>query len=88
MNGRAKSHGVNIADPARRLAHGRVAQTILLALMILTINLGILHSWTQTSTPPDDEFTEENTGSDGQRPPVSSASGIPPPANPRTNETT
>jgi hypothetical protein len=89
LNGRAKSHGVNIADPARRLAHGRVAQTILLALMILTINLGILHSWTQTSTPAADaELSEENTGGNEQRPPVTSASGIPPPADARTTEMT
>lgn len=89
LNGRAKSHGVNIADPARRLAHGRVAQTILLALMILTINLDILRSWTQTSTPiAGNEFTEENTGSNGQRPPVLSTSGIPPPADTRTTQAT
>ncbi|MGH1556537.1 hypothetical protein ACRAWF_46755 [Streptomyces sp. L7] len=89
LNGRAKSHGVNIADPARRLAHGRVAQTILLALMILTINLDILHSWTQTSTPAaDNKSTEDNTASDGQRPPISSASGIPPPAGAHTNQAT
>lgn len=57
--------------------------------MILTINLDILHSWTQTSTPgADNEFTEENTGSDGQRPPVSSTSGIPPPAGTRTTQAT
>lgn len=68
-----------------QLAHGRVAQTLLLALMILTINVDILRSWTQTSTPvADNEFTEENTGRDGQRPPVSSTSGIPPPAGTRT----
>ncbi|WP_425834054.1 hypothetical protein [Streptomyces fractus] len=88
LNGRAKSHGINIADPARRLAHGRVAQTILLALMITKINLGILHSWTQTSTAVSGEApTEPNTGSDGQRPPTPSASGIPPPAGPHITET-
>ncbi|KAB1147088.1 hypothetical protein F7R91_12145 [Streptomyces luteolifulvus] len=88
LNGRAKSHGVNIADPARRLAHGRVAQTVLLALMIFTTNLGILHSWTQTSPPTADEFAEENIGGDEQQPPISSASGIPPPAGTRTTATT
>lgn len=55
--------------------------------MILTINLDILHSWTQTSTPAaDNEPAEDNTASDGQRPPVSSASGIPPPASTRTTQ--
>ncbi|MFD7714334.1 hypothetical protein [Streptomyces sp. NPDC059814] len=47
LNGRAKSHG--ISDPTKRLAHGRVAQTILLALMICSINLHILFSWDQTT---------------------------------------
>ena len=83
---------MNIADPARRLAHGRVAQTILLALMIFTINLSILHSWTQTSAlVADAEFVEENDVIDvidGQRPPVTSASGIPPPAGTRTTQAT
>ncbi|WP_327722974.1 hypothetical protein OG381_49400 (plasmid) [Streptomyces sp. NBC_00490] len=51
--------------------------------------LDALHSWTQTSAPvPDNEFTEENSGSDGQRPPVSSASGIPPPASTHTIQAT
>jgi hypothetical protein len=30
--------------------------------MIFTTNLGILHSWTQTSPPAADEFAEENIG--------------------------
>ncbi|MFE7661658.1 hypothetical protein [Streptomyces celluloflavus] len=38
-NGRLKSHDINIADPGKRLAHGRVAQTILLALMVCSSNL-------------------------------------------------
>ncbi|MGW6691552.1 hypothetical protein [Streptomyces sp. NPDC054961] len=48
-NGRLKSHGVNIADPSKRLAHGRVAQTILLALMVCSANLQMLFSWDQTT---------------------------------------
>ena len=57
--------------------------------MILTINLDILHSWTQTSTPvADKEFAEEKTWSDGQRPPIPPASGIPPPAGTRTTQAT
>lgn len=88
LNGRAKSHGVNIADPARRLAHGRVAQTILLALMIFTINLSILHSWKQTNTSvTGSESAQEITESDGQPPAPTSASGIPPPIGTRTTET-
>ncbi|MEU1381193.1 hypothetical protein [Streptomyces albidoflavus] len=45
LNGWAKSHGVDISDPTKRLAHGRVAQAILLAPMICSINLHILFSW-------------------------------------------
>ncbi|WP_327425455.1 hypothetical protein OG963_00860 [Streptomyces sp. NBC_01707] len=48
-NGRLKSHGINIADPSKRLAHGRVAQTILLALMVCSANLQMLFSWDQTT---------------------------------------
>ncbi|MEU3776377.1 hypothetical protein AB0F11_24880 [Streptomyces sp. NPDC032472] len=49
LNGRAETHGINISDPSKRLAHGRVAQAILLALMICSVNLAILHSWHQTT---------------------------------------
>ncbi|MEU9145910.1 hypothetical protein [Streptomyces sp. NPDC048349] len=49
LNGRAKAHGIDISDPSKRLAHGRVAQAILLALMICSVNLAILHSWRQTT---------------------------------------
>lgn len=45
INGRAKSHHVDIAEPKKRLAHGRTAQTILIALMICTLNLQIIHDW-------------------------------------------
>jgi len=56
---------------------------------VFTINLGILHSWTQTSTPAaDNKFADENTGSDGQWPPITSASGLPPPADTHTTQTT
>ncbi|MFE4590859.1 hypothetical protein [Streptomyces laurentii] len=51
LNGRAKSHGIDISDPTRRLAHGRVAQTILLALMICSINLHIVFAWQPLPAP-------------------------------------
>lgn len=38
LNGRIKGRDIDVADPRNRLAHGRVAQTILLALMICSIN--------------------------------------------------
>lgn len=50
-NGRLKSHGINIADPSKRLAHGRVAQTILLALMVCSANLQMLFTWDQVRSP-------------------------------------
>ncbi|GAA0940852.1 hypothetical protein [Nonomuraea longicatena] len=34
LNGRAKSSDIDLGDPKNRLAHGRVAETILTALMI------------------------------------------------------
>ncbi|GAB2835761.1 hypothetical protein GCM10027091_77510 [Streptomyces daliensis] len=48
INGRAKGHRVDIAEPKKRLARGRVAQTILVALMISIINLQILTDWQRT----------------------------------------
>lgn len=83
LNGRAKSHGIDIADPRQRLAHRRVAQTILLALMILTINLGILLTWDQTtaetssSTVPADSVTPNRL-----TPPSATATELPPPTRP------
>lgn len=50
LKGRAKSYGIDISDPTKRLAHGRVAQTILLALKICSINLHILFIWQQTTS--------------------------------------
>ncbi|MFI6690110.1 hypothetical protein [Streptomyces sp. NPDC050485] len=50
VNGRLKSHGINIADPTKRLAHGRVAQTILLALMVCSSNLQMLFTWAQATS--------------------------------------
>ncbi|WP_145792738.1 hypothetical protein [Kitasatospora atroaurantiaca] len=78
LNGRAKGHRINIADPKKRLAHGRVAQSILLALMICMINLQILHDWTRTSSS---ELIEADCGQDydGLTPMPLTTNGIPPP---------
>ncbi len=62
INGRAKGYRVDLADPKQRLAHGRAAQTILIALMICTLNLQILHDWhhtTGTSEPFEANANEE-----------------------------
>ncbi|MGP3967387.1 hypothetical protein [Streptomyces sp. 6N223] len=79
LNGRAKSHGIDIADPRKRLAHGRVAQTILPALMIATINVNILSSWHNATgqTPiAEPEATPEPTG---HTPPPPTTDGLSPP---------
>lgn len=87
LNGRVKSHGIDISDPTKLLAHGRVAQTILLALMIYSINLHILFSWQQTNgarataTAPD---VVTITGSAAQTP---REAGLPPPESPEIRMT-
>ena len=78
LNGRAKSHRIDIADPKKRLAHGRVAQTILLALMILMINLQIIQDWISTSSPtPTEPGSDQDY--DGLTPMPLTANGLPPP---------
>jgi hypothetical protein len=79
LNGRAKGHGIDIADPRKRLAHGRVAQTILLALMIATNNVNILSTWHNATgqTPIAElEATPEPTG---HTPPPPITDGLSPP---------
>lgn len=79
LNGRAKSHGIDISDPTKRLAHGRVAQTVLLALMICSINLRILFTWQQTTGTQATLVTHEAAvlTSPATRPP--DATGLSPP---------
>ncbi|MDX3098964.1 hypothetical protein PV417_31420 [Streptomyces sp. ME19-03-3] len=88
LNGRAKSHGIDISDPTKRLAHGRVAQTILLALMICSINLHILFAWQQSTgtraTPTTHEITA--LAAPAARPP--DTAGLPPPTGPPIRTTT
>ncbi|MEU3074257.1 hypothetical protein [Streptomyces laurentii] len=87
LNGRAKSHGIDISDPIKRLAHGRVAQTILLALMICSINLHILFTWQQTTGTAEAVATHELAAIAGPaaRPP--DATGLPPPTGQEIRET-
>ncbi|MGV9310334.1 hypothetical protein ACWDLG_43805 [Nonomuraea sp. NPDC003727] len=84
INGRLKGQVIDLADPTNRLAHGRVAQTILVALMVCIANQKILLSWRQihdheprpSSTTGDDLPTEPDIDD------TTSNSGRPPPARP------
>ncbi|WP_414168816.1 hypothetical protein ACMATS_22340 [Streptoverticillium reticulum] len=81
LNGRAKGHRIDIGDPKKRLAHGRAAQTILVALMICTLNLQILHDWhLTTGTTPTPETASSAPDNDNPAMTATPAStGIPPP---------
>ena len=60
INGRAKGHRIDLAEPKQRLAHGRAAQTILVALMLCTLNLQILHDWKHATGTTEPIPTAEN----------------------------
>jgi len=49
INGILKGHRIDISQPKNRLAHGRVAQTLLAALMVTIANLLILDVYCQTT---------------------------------------
>ncbi|WP_327129408.1 hypothetical protein [Streptomyces sp. NBC_01727] len=89
LNGRIKSHHIDVADPKKRLAHGRVAQAILLALMICSINLHMLSTWENTTPRMTTSISQPDEISEpmelGEPPLV--ATGVPPPtrATPRAN---
>jgi hypothetical protein len=85
LNGRAKGHGIDIADPRKRLAHGRVAQTILLALMVCTINLDILSAWQNATGHAAAAEPDETPEPTGLTPESSIMNGLPPPRPPRTS---
>jgi hypothetical protein len=76
-----KGHRIDLAEPKRRLAHGRAAQAILVALMICMLNLQILHDWHHTtgqpqpdtdltSTPPIGEPSATGPTPNGRPPPL------------------
>ncbi|WP_433367417.1 hypothetical protein [Streptosporangium sp. CA-115845] len=54
LNGRLKGHDLDLGDPKNRLAHGRVAQTILIALLVAVANDHFLDQWRHTHQPPDE----------------------------------
>ncbi|WP_344845929.1 hypothetical protein [Nonomuraea dietziae] len=79
-----KGQIIDLVDPTNRLAHGRVAKTILVALMVCIANQKILLSWRQihdhelrpSSTTGDDLPAEPDIDD------TTSNSGRPPPARP------
>jgi hypothetical protein len=52
LNGRLKGHDLDLADPKNQLAHGRVAQTILIALLVAVANDHFLDQWRHIHQPP------------------------------------
>ncbi|WP_432746595.1 hypothetical protein H7827_18415 [Streptomyces sp. JH002] len=85
LNGRAKGHDIDIADPRKRLAHGRVAQTILIALMICVINLNSLSAWQNTTHQTTATEPGEPTEPTGHTPELLITNGLPPPRPTRTS---
>ncbi|WP_431916396.1 hypothetical protein [Nonomuraea jabiensis] len=61
LNGRLKGHDLDVSDPKNRLAHGRVAQTILVALLVTVANDHFLDAWRHTHQPPDEPDTSAET---------------------------
>ncbi|MBE1587823.1 hypothetical protein ACFPOI_40025 [Nonomuraea angiospora] len=57
LNGRVKEHHLHLGDPKSRLAHGRVTQTILVALLVTVANDHFLDQWRHTHQPPDEPDT-------------------------------
>ncbi|MFE0135236.1 hypothetical protein ACFWY6_27240 [Streptomyces sp. NPDC059037] len=84
INGILKGRKVDISEPKNRLAHGRVAQTLLVALMVTVANLMILDAFCQTSRgehlPATAHDNDTLTGPDAPRP---QPTGRPPPRTPR-----
>ncbi|MCK2213308.1 hypothetical protein MF672_005790 [Actinomadura sp. ATCC 31491] len=54
INGRLKGHDLDLGDPKARLARGRVAQSILVALLVTVANDHFLDQWRHIHQPPDE----------------------------------
>ncbi|UIX33402.1 hypothetical protein [Streptomyces sp. GQFP] len=67
-NGRLKSGTLDIGNPKHRPAHGQVAQTLLLAIMLTVANLRILETW----------LTDADYDATGPLPPLSTPANTPP----------
>ncbi|MGI5286695.1 hypothetical protein ACQEVF_25615 [Nonomuraea polychroma] len=80
INGRLKGHHIDLSDPKNRLAHGRVAQTLLAALMVAVANEFILLAWRQVHDRPEPP-PEDTTAPGDQEPDLGPPrpAGRPPP---------
>ncbi|MFJ2774406.1 hypothetical protein [Streptomyces sp. NPDC087300] len=83
VNGILKGHRIDISEPKNRLAHGRVAQTLLIALMVTMANLMILDVFCQTTQGEHLPATSYDTDPITVEPPVPAPTGRPPPQAPR-----
>ncbi|MEO3875294.1 hypothetical protein ABGB18_41460 [Nonomuraea sp. B12E4] len=61
LNGRLKGHDLDLSDPKSRLAHGRVAQTILVALLVTVANDHFLDQWRHIHQPQGEPVTLADT---------------------------
>uniref|UniRef100_UPI003F4960E5 hypothetical protein n=1 Tax=Nonomuraea sp. CA-252377 TaxID=3240003 RepID=UPI003F4960E5 len=61
INGRLKGHDLDLGDPKNRLAHGRVAQTILVALLVTVANDHFLDAWRYTHQLQNEPITPADT---------------------------
>ncbi|SEG99273.1 hypothetical protein SAMN05444920_112327 [Nonomuraea solani] len=78
LNGRLKGHDLDLGDPKNRLAHGRVAQTLLIALIVTVANDHFLDVWRHQHNPgravhhddvPDDGHPSVPPAEAGKPPP-------------------
>ncbi|NJP98634.1 hypothetical protein HCN51_56030 [Nonomuraea sp. FMUSA5-5] len=74
INGRIKGHDLDLGDPKNRLAHGRVAQTILVALLVTVANDHFLDQWRHVHQPQDEPVALADT----PQTPVEPFDGTPP----------
>ncbi|MGW0058402.1 hypothetical protein ACWDTT_00555 [Streptosporangium sandarakinum] len=61
LNGCLKGYDLDLGDPKNRLAHGRAAQTILVALLIAVANDHFLDQWRHIHQPPSGPDTPADT---------------------------
>ncbi|MEV4078055.1 hypothetical protein [Nonomuraea fuscirosea] len=83
INGRLKGHDLDLGNAKNRLAHGRVAQTILIALLVTVANDHFLDAWRHTHQPPD----EPDTLADTPQTPAEPFDGTPPAGQSRPSPT-
>ncbi|MFK4039372.1 hypothetical protein ACI2LC_26545 [Nonomuraea wenchangensis] len=74
INGRLKGHDLDLGDAKNRLAHGRVAQTILVALLVTVANDHFLDQWRHIHELQDRPVTLADT----PQAPAQPFDGIPP----------